>query len=1172
MLVENRTCYRICGTVALGLFCASVMWASSVPSACDSTLDESDWRMGSFEMGAGERAGAATPSFDDSSFRVVTVPGNTQLQTGFTNVDQIYNSKELIAVNEKEWWYRKSFKVGPKQPGTVNRIVFDGVDYFARVWLNGHLLGSHEGAYAPFSFDVTSLLKYGEINVLAIKVTHPWIPPDGRSPREYIDGEVNSPGWDATPGEGSAALSMGIWRSVHLCTSGPVMISDLFVETRSIAADGSAMLRIEATLDNTTDEAQFRKVELVIHPSNFAGPTQDFPALIVKAPPGETKAETEVRVPNAQLWWSWDSGRQNLYELDASFAPQDGLPGDQRKVRFGIRTITRRPDMGYWLNGRRLFIKGAWFPIENFFSSIPTEEDYERDLRLARDANLNMLVNFTVVEKPDFYDLCDQLGILVVDELPFPQQGPERVVDMDNPRREPYLRQARLQMSEIVTELRSHPSIIEYSPLAEVHDKGTGKWGTDGMLFDQEGYETFVAQVKSIVTELAPGTIFHPSLCDLGEEHFWYAAAAQRWQTGSYEDFFDAKAGFVSEYGSMSMSSYENLGRYLTPKQQWDTDMPNSVRLFGLPISTNAYAYLSSNQFDGLYSMLYRTENYVDNHPRSARELVTDTQLYQAFIMRYAAEAFRRKKYDPIMGIRFWDFLELGPGFHHAILDYDRVPKIAYWYIKRAQAPIAISFAFKDALASQLAGRPWAAPVWIINDTEHDLSGTVHAELLTLQGQQVAAKDFATFVAADSKAMAGIFSLTLPELPGVYVLRASLQGAQENDPVTETSYIKVVPPAFPGSQRVLLIAQSEYATPIATMLEGLGLDVDIYGQNRLAAMASDFRDGAAIHAKYDVIWLGDFNSLSTLLPPSADLALRDAVRSGTGLIITGGAASFHGAGEGAAVMEGTALSSAFPVTVSGPDDLIMGGYSMDDTLPTHSLIHDIAAANNSSEEDTATIQAKELLQHFGLPGFNQVSARSGSQTVLTIAGQPLLVTGTYGAGKVAAFTGLTPAGNGYATSSGTSSLDDLFVEEPAYRAYFVTFATLLKDVLAGDPQLSPNLLQEHEMPLFETLKDLQQTQLTASKIGDCENDGELRSCKVRIANSSGYAHLVHLRVDWSAAGRRPYLIEFTDNDFELLPNESREIVVEWRSKVHSEVPNGELIVDAANAQQVRLTL
>ncbi len=78
-----------------------------------------------------------------------------------------------------------------------------------------------------------------------------------------------------------------------------------------------------------------------------------------------------------------------------------------------------------------------------------------------------------------------------------------------------------------------------------------------------------MAEMKTIVTELAPGSIFHPSLCDLGEQHFWNAAAGMIWERELYQDVFDAKTGFVSEYGGISISSYENLGKYLTPAQQW---------------------------------------------------------------------------------------------------------------------------------------------------------------------------------------------------------------------------------------------------------------------------------------------------------------------------------------------------------------------------------------------------------------------------------------------------------------------------------------------------------------------------------------------------------------------------------------------------------------------------
>jgi len=75
--------------------------------------------------------------------------------------------------------------------------------------------------------------------------------------------------------------------------------------------------------------------------------------------------------------------------------------------------------MSYWLNGKRLYLKGAWYPISDYYLSKPTRETYEKDLEMYKAANLNHLVGFTVVEKPDFYDLCDRLGILDILEFPF---------------------------------------------------------------------------------------------------------------------------------------------------------------------------------------------------------------------------------------------------------------------------------------------------------------------------------------------------------------------------------------------------------------------------------------------------------------------------------------------------------------------------------------------------------------------------------------------------------------------------------------------------------------------------------------------------------------------------------------------------------------------------------
>lgn len=1161
------------GTAAEGLGASGKGAAVAPAAAVDVLLDGGDWRMGAFEFGAGVKAGAESERFDDSGFRTVTVPGDTQLQLGYTGEERFNESKELIGVNGKEWWYRKHFKAGAKAEGAVNRLVFDGSDYFTTVWMNGQLLGTHEGTYTAFSFDVTGVLRYGGENVIAVLVTHP-VAPKGGSLLQYLDGNLGGeadPGgmklknapyyidihWDALPAQGNATFVMGIWRSVHLRTESVVAIGDLHVETERIAADGSATLRVGVTLKNVGQETRTRTVKLALKPENFGGAAVELPALVVKAAPGETTAVTEVHVPDARLWWSWDKGAQNLYSLEAGIGAEKGEWGDRRSVAFGIRTITRDADMAYRLNGRKMFVKASWFPIADFYRSTPTAESYERDLRLFRDGNFNLLVNFTVVEKPEFYELCDRLGILVVVELPFPQYGPQQVMDQGNPMREPFLKQAGLQVREIVTALRNHPSVVEWAPLAEAHEKAGG-W-SNGV--DQQGYDTFMAEMKAIVSELAPGSIFHPSLCDLGEQHFWYAAAGMTGQMGDYQEFFDAKTGFVSEYGGISMSSYENLGKYLTPAQQWD-EKASLPRWFDLPIDTEGYAYLTSYESSGLYSMLFRTEHFVDRDPKSVAELVSDTQVYQGFLLRYAAEAFRRKKYGPINGIRSWDFVELNPGFRFGIVDYDRVPKTAYWYMKRAQAPVALSFAYKDALESQTAGSRWRAPVWVINDLDREIRGTVHAELLSLSGEKVAGTDFPVVIGADGKGVAGEFALTLPQTPGVYVLRATMDGGAEQA-VEETSFIKVVPAAFTGEHRVLLIAQHKFAGPIGTMLRGMGLDVDVYDENSLDAMGRKLVDGAAVRAKYDAIWLGSFEALAKVLPAETAKALAEAVKAGTGFIDTGGEGSFHGGLGRAALVEATALDAVLPVEIQGRGDLIYGTHGMDDGLQTENAIHEIAAG---SDAGGVSPEGLELLRRYGLVGFNQVTARAGSRTELSIVGEPLLVTGLYEAGRTVAFTGFTPA----ADDSSALPIDEYLIAEPRGRAYFVLFADMLAAVMPGGNERTRELLQAHEKPLFQTLKERPETEVALTEVSPVAAEGAAARCRVRVVNRGGYAHLVHLRVDWARDGSQPYLSELSDNDFELMPHESREMELEWRGSKVGGRAKGTLIVKAANSAEARV--
>ena len=158
-------------------------------------------------------------------------------------------------------------------------------------------------------------------------------------------------------------------------------------------------------------------------------------------------------------------------------------------------------------------------------------------------------------------------------------------------------------------------------------------WGAVGEDFEKYGYQEFVDAIKAIVEEEAPGAIFHPSFCDLGEHHFWMGNA--NW-TGSdvsnYNEHFYANADFVSEYGTIALPVVQTLQTMLTPKEMWSSQNSGSPRWYNLPIDVSAYSYQTSFDYVGFTGVLDRVNQFIDRNIKSVDELVDDSQLYQAFL------------------------------------------------------------------------------------------------------------------------------------------------------------------------------------------------------------------------------------------------------------------------------------------------------------------------------------------------------------------------------------------------------------------------------------------------------------------------------------------------------------------------------------------------------------
>ncbi|MFA5058120.1 MAG: glutamine amidotransferase, partial [Opitutaceae bacterium] len=817
------------------------------------------------------------------------------------------------------------------------------------------------------------------------------------------------------------------------------------------------------------------------------------------------------------------------------------------------------------------------YPIADYFGSKPTRETYEQDLRLYRAANLNHLINFTVVEKPDFYDLCDRLGILNFFEYPFIQFGPMAVMDRSNPRRETYVAQALSQVRQITVQLRNHPSIVVWAPFAEAHMKGQG-WGALGQDFEQYGYQEFVDTIGRMIAELAPGGIYHPSFCDLGEQHFWMGNAGP-WQTTNYQEHFQANTGFVSEYGTIALPVLETLQKMLTPDELWSEKNRVPGQWYNLPIDVAAYSYQTSFDYKGLAGVLDRIDQFVDRHIKSAKELVEDSQLYQAFLFQYATEAYRRKKYHDINGTRIWAYGEVTPGIRFNFLDYYRVPKMGYYYLKKAQERFAVNFAYEEALESQVSGKRLQIPVWLVNDHGRNVPFELHCEIAEVGGRKIWSKDYRGEVGSDASREIGVVDWVTPGKPGVYVLQA--QAREKDGPLRAESrtFIKVAPALLSRPVRMLVIGQEKYSRPIAWMAAGMGIKADVIAEHSIHELAK-LRNPGEIRRDYDVVWLASFDSLWKLLDAPAAEGLKQAIGQGVGFIHSGGPGSFHGGSIRAALLGVTPLAEVLPVQLRNRDDLFLSQpppavFSAEQAYP---LIRGIQRAPGAAAEWEIA-----GLGQSGLPGFNRVEVKPGSAEILSIKGQPLLVTGQYGQGRTVAFMGFTPENTAERRSPwdpkivSTCLLDQELVSQPETRIYFALFMRMIAAAVGESPATPcDEILEARCKPLFETLQDEPAAVLQLPPAVQLTASGGQAQGSFRLTNGTGYARLVRVRAVWNGPeAEAPYLVMYSDNYFDLMPGETKELSLDLRLPAGMDKPvQGRLIVEGSNvaASEIPITL
>ena len=345
------------------------------------------------------------------------------------------------------WWFRTEFDLPASVRGKTLRLNFDGVNYRANVWLNGHQVAASAGmagAWRLFRFDVTSTANPGVKNVLAVEVFPPQ--PDDLA-ITFVD-------WNPQPPD----RNMGLWREVYVSSTGPVSVAFPHVITRlSLPAADRAELTVTGELTNASREPVEGILKGRIEDVVFEQP--------VRLDAGETRVVRftpesfpALRIANPRLWWPAQLGPQNLYPLRLEFVTGSTV-SDAREISFGIREVTSVVDEKqhrvFRINGRNILIRGAGYTFDMLLRSSPERQEAELDY--VRDMNLNAIRLEGKIEDDHFFDLCDRKGILVMAGWCCCDHW-ER---WRNWKSEDYT-VARESLRDQIRRLRSHPSVFDW--------------------------------------------------------------------------------------------------------------------------------------------------------------------------------------------------------------------------------------------------------------------------------------------------------------------------------------------------------------------------------------------------------------------------------------------------------------------------------------------------------------------------------------------------------------------------------------------------------------------------------------------------------------------------------------------------------------------------------------
>jgi beta-mannosidase len=623
------------------------------------------------------------------------------------------NEKKVQWVENEDWDYQTAFTVSSQELKNENiDLVFNGLDTFSEIYLNGKLLKKTDNMFRKWNIPVKQYLKAGnntlQINFksavntgkeLAKKV--PFTMPE--SPRSFVRKAQYQFGWDWGP----RLVTAGIWKDIQL---------EFW--------NNAKIITVKNIQNKSAEDVRF---EVEIEVQDVGDYTLDLNKIHKKI--SLKKGTHTITIPynkgGMELWQPNGRGEANLYNFEVKLS-KDQKNIDTKNIRIGVRTVElvqEKDEKGksfyFKVNGHPLYIKGTnWIPGDSF-SPRMTKEKYQRLIKDTKDANMNMIRIWGggIYEDDEFYKACDENGILVWQDFMF--------AGSFYPADEAFLNNIKEEVKDQVNRLQNHPSIAIWCGNNEI-DEAIVNWGYQKQFkYSKNDSLQVWKDYKKLFHEVIPNAlvenlksdknIYWPSSPSIGwghkesltegDSHYW----GVWWGEQPFEIYNEKVGRFMSEYGFQGMPSLE------TTKSMFSGTPDLSLQ----------------NPTIKAHEKHARGWDIINEYLKRDYKIPTDfvqynyvSQLLQARGMQIAIEAHRRAKpYN--MGTLYWQLNDCWPVVSWSSIDYVGNWKAFHYQAKRSFEPVLISVAETDKNYD----------IYLISDLLNELKLDTQFELIDFKGK-----------------------------------------------------------------------------------------------------------------------------------------------------------------------------------------------------------------------------------------------------------------------------------------------------------------------------------------------------------------------------------------------------------------------------------------------------